>query len=225
MELRSIDLYEPVAVPATAARSGLTLAYDPTLKRMLDVLLAGIGLVLSLPIWLAVAIAIKLDSRGSVFFVQERVGLRGGSFSFIKFRSMREDAAALLEELRDANEASGPVFKIRNDPRITRVGRFIRKTSIDELPQLINVLRGEMSLVGPRPALVREAEAYSSMDRTRLLVRPGLTCLWQVRGRADVDFETWMRYDREYVQRRSLLLDLEILVRTVVVVLTCRGAY
>ena len=225
MELRSIDVYEPAAISTIAARSGFPLAYDPTIKRLLDVLLAGIGLVLSLPIWLAVAIAIKLDSSGPVFFVQERVGMHGRRFPFLKFRSMYADAEHRLQDLMPANEASGPVFKIRKDPRITRVGRFIRKTSIDELPQLINILRGEMSLVGPRPALVREAESYRPSDRDRLLVKPGLTCLWQVRGRADVDFETWMEYDREYVQRRSLLLDAEILLRTVVVVLTCRGAY
>jgi len=117
------------------------------------------------------------------------------------------------------------VFKIRHDPRITKVGRFIRRTSLDELPQLINILKGEMSLVGPRPALVRETESYRPADRVRLEVRPGLTCLWQVRGRSEVDFDTWMQFDREYVGRRSLLLDLEILLRTVVVVLTCRGAY
>ena len=225
MELRSIDLYEPAAIPTIAARSGFPLAYDPTIKRLLDVLLAGIGLVLSLPIWLAVAIAIKLDSSGPVFFVQERVGIHGRRFQFLKFRSMYADAEHRLQDLMQANEASGPVFKIRKDPRITRVGRFIRKTSLDELPQLINILRGEMSLVGPRPAIVREAESYRPSDRERLLVKPGLTCLGQVRGRADIDFETWMAYDREYVQRRSLLLDAEILLRTVVVVLTCRGAY
>ena len=128
-------------------------------------------------------------------------------------------------DLLAANEATGPVFKIRHDPRITKVGRFIRRTSLDELPQLINILKGEMSLVGPRPALVRETESYRPADRVRLEVRPGLTCLWQVRGRSEVDFDTWMQFDREYVGRRSLLLDLEILLRTVVVVLTCRGAY
>ena len=225
MELRSIDLFEPVAVPATATRSGIPLAYDPTFKRLLDVLLAGIGLVLTLPIWLAVAIAIKLESRGPVFFVQERVGYRGRRFQFLKFRSMYENAEAGLQHLLSANEASGPVFKIRNDPRITRVGKLIRKTSLDELPQLINVLRGEMSLVGPRPPIARETESYRPADHERFLVKPGLTCLWQVRGRSDVDFDTWMEYDREYVRDRSLLLDLQILLRTVVVVLSCRGAY
>jgi lipopolysaccharide/colanic/teichoic acid biosynthesis glycosyltransferase len=225
VELRSLDLFEPVAAPAAATRSGIPLAYDPTFKRLLDVLLAGIGLVLSLPIWLAAAIAIRLESRGPIFFVQERVGQGGTPFQCLKFRSMYEDAEERLHELLEANEATGPVFKIRNDPRITRVGKLIRKTSVDELPQLINVLRGEMSLVGPRPAIYRDAGAYSLDDRVRFRVKPGLTCLWQVRGRSDVDFETWMRFDREYVERRSLRLDVEILLQTVVVVLTCRGAY
>jgi lipopolysaccharide/colanic/teichoic acid biosynthesis glycosyltransferase len=184
-----------------------------------------VGLILSLPIWLIVGIAIKLDSKGPIVFVQERVGLHGQSFRFLKFRSMSSDAEERLQDLLAENEASGPVFKMRQDPRITRVGRLIRRTSLDELPQLINILKGEMSLVGPRPALVREAETYRPTDRVRLEVKPGLTCLWQVRGRSEVDFDTWMQYDREYVERRSALLDLEIMLRTVVVVLACRGAY
>jgi lipopolysaccharide/colanic/teichoic acid biosynthesis glycosyltransferase len=138
---------------------------------------------------------------------------------------MYNDAEERLQDLLAENEASGPVFKIRRDPRITRVGRFIRRTSLDELPQLLNILKGEMSLVGPRPALLRETESYRPSDRVRLEVKPGLTCLWQVRGRSEVDFDTWMEFDREYVGRRSLFLDLEILVRTVGVVLACRGAY
>jgi lipopolysaccharide/colanic/teichoic acid biosynthesis glycosyltransferase len=224
MELRSIDFGEP-ATAQVLARPRLRLAYDPHFKRLLDVLLAAIGLIVSFPIWLIVGIAIKLDSEGTIIFVQERVGLHGRTFRFLKFRSMYSDAEDRLQDLLAANEATGPVFKIRHDPRITKVGRFIRRTSLDELPQLINILKGEMSLVGPRPALVRETESYRPADRVRLEVRPGLTCLWQVRGRSEVDFDTWMQFDREYVGRRSLLLDLEILLRTVVVVLTCRGAY
>jgi lipopolysaccharide/colanic/teichoic acid biosynthesis glycosyltransferase len=224
MELRSIDFAESTVAPIVA-QPGLRIAYDPIFKRLLDVVLATVGLILSLPIWLIVGIAIKLDSKGPIVFVQERVGLHGQSFRFLKFRSMSSDAEERLQDLLAENEASGPVFKMRQDPRITRVGRLIRRTSLDELPQLINILKGEMSLVGPRPALVREAETYRPTDRVRLEVKPGLTCLWQVRGRSEVDFDTWMRYDREYVERRSALLDLEIILRTVVVVLACRGAY
>jgi exopolysaccharide biosynthesis polyprenyl glycosylphosphotransferase len=226
MELRSIDFdFAETTVAPTAARPGLRLAYDPLFKRLLDVVLASLGLILSLPIWLIVGIAIKLDSKGPIVFVQERVGLHGRPFRFLKFRSMYKDAEERLQDLLAENEASGPVFKIRRDPRVTRVGRFIRRTSLDEVPQLINILRGEMSLVGPRPALVREVATYRPDDRVRLQVKPGLTCLWQVRGRSEVDFDTWMQYDREYVERRSATLDMEIIVRTVFVVLACRGAY
>lgn len=224
MELRSIDMVEPT-VAQVIARPRLRLAYDPVVKRLVDVLLATFGLILSAPIWLLVGIAIKLDSKGPVVFVQERVGFHGQTFRFLKFRSMYSDAEERLQDLLAANEASGPVFKIRRDPRITRVGRFIRRTSLDELPQLINILKGEMSLVGPRPALVREVQTYRPSDRVRLEVKPGLTCLWQIRGRSEVDFDTWMEFDREYVRGLSAILDLEIILRTVVVVLACRGAY
>jgi lipopolysaccharide/colanic/teichoic acid biosynthesis glycosyltransferase len=224
MELRSIDLVEPT-VAHVIARPRLRLAYDPAVKRLVDVLLATFGLILSAPIWLLLGIAIKLDSKGPIVFVQERVGLHGQTFRFLKFRSMYSDAEERLQDLLAANEASGPVFKIRRDPRITRVGRLIRRTSLDELPQLINILKGEMSLVGPRPALVREVQTYRPSDRVRLEVKPGLTCLWQIRGRSEVDFDTWMEFDREYVRRRSAILDLEIILRTVLVVLACRGAY
>jgi lipopolysaccharide/colanic/teichoic acid biosynthesis glycosyltransferase len=224
MELRSIEFIEPT-IGQVIARPGFRLGYVPQFKRLLDVILATVGLVLSLPLWLVIGIAIKLDSDGPVVFVQERVGLRGRPFRFLKFRSMYLDAEERLQDLLGQNEASGPVFKMRRDPRITRVGRFIRRTSLDELPQLINILRGEMSLVGPRPALAREVAAYRPADRVRLEAKPGLTCLWQVRGRSAVAFDTWMEYDREYVLRRSPLLDLEILLRTVLVVLSCRGAY
>lgn len=194
-------------------------------KRVLDIVLAGLGLLGTLPIWIAIAIAIRLDSPGPAIFVQERVGLHGRTFRFLKFRSMYIDAEARLAELKDRNEMDGPVFKIRNDPRVTALGRFLRRTSLDELPQLINVLRGEMSLVGPRPGLPSEVAQYRPEDVVRLSVKPGLTCLWQVRGRSQVGFDTWMAYDREYVSRRSTWLDLAILARTVWVVLSCKGAY
>jgi exopolysaccharide biosynthesis polyprenyl glycosylphosphotransferase len=200
-------------------------AYDEALKRLLDVVLATLGMVATLPIWLGIVLAIRLDSPGPAIFMQERVGLHGRRFRFYKFRSMYVDAEQRLAELQAHNEIDGPVFKMRNDPRISRVGAFLRRTSLDELPQLINVLMGDMSLVGPRPPLPREVEQYRPSDLVRLSVKPGLTCLWQIRGRSNVGFDQWMEYDREYVRNMSLGLDLQILLRTVWVVITCRGAY
>ena len=195
------------------------------LKRVLDMMLAVLGLVGTMPIWLGIMLAIKLDSSGPAIFTQERVGQQGRRFRFHKFRSMHVDAESRLGEVMAHNETDGPVFKMRNDPRVTRVGVFLRRTSLDELPQLINVLKGEMSLVGPRPPLPREVEQYRPSDHVRLAVKPGLTCLWQIRGRSQVGFDQWMEFDREYVNNMSLWLDLQILVRTVWVVLSCRGAY
>jgi exopolysaccharide biosynthesis polyprenyl glycosylphosphotransferase len=200
-------------------------AYDATAKRVLDIILASIGLIASLPIWLVIAVAIMLDSPGPVVFVQERVGRNGRRFRFYKFRSMYLDAEHRLAELQHHNEVDGPVFKIRRDPRISRVGVFLRRTSLDELPQLINVLKGDMSMVGPRPPLPREVEQYRPEDLVRLTVKPGLTCLWQVRGRSTLSFETWMEYDREYVTNLSFWNDVRILFRTVGAVISCRGAY
>lgn len=199
--------------------------YEGVVKRLLDVLLAGLGLVGTLPLWFAIVVAIKVDSSGPAIFVQERAGLHGRRFRFYKFRSMYVDAEQRLADVQASNEMDGPVFKMRKDPRVTRVGAFLRRTSLDELPQLINVLRGDMSLVGPRPPLPREVEKYRLSDMVRLSVKPGLTCLWQIRGRSTVGFDTWMEFDREYVREMSLLLDLGILVRTMWAVLSCRGAY
>lgn len=199
--------------------------YELVVKRALDIALATLGLVATMPIWLVIALAVRLNSPGPAIFVQERVGERGRRFSFYKFRSMYVDAEARFAEVSARNEAAGPVFKMRRDPRVTPVGTFLRRTSLDELPQLINVLRGDMSLVGPRPPLPKEVEQYSPKDLVRLSVKPGLTCLWQVRGRSTVGFEQWMEYDREYVYNMSLWLDLRILLRTVGAVLSMRGAY
>jgi exopolysaccharide biosynthesis polyprenyl glycosylphosphotransferase len=202
-----------------------SLAYEEALKRLLDVVLATLGLVATLPLWLGIVLAIRLDSPGPAIFIQERVGIHGRRFRFYKFRSMYVDAEQRLAEVQAHNEIDGPVFKMRNDPRVSRVGTFMRRTSLDELPQLINVLKGEMSLVGPRPPLPREVEQYRPGDIVRLSVKPGLTCLWQISGRSDVGFDQWMEYDREYVRNMSLWLDLRILLRTVWVVICCRGAY
>jgi exopolysaccharide biosynthesis polyprenyl glycosylphosphotransferase len=199
--------------------------YEAVLKRALDILLTSLGLVASLPFWLVIALAIKLDSAGPAIFVQQRVGKNGRTFRFYKFRSMYVDAERRLTDVLAHNEIDGPVFKIRHDPRVTRVGEFLRRTSIDELPQLVNVFKGDMSLVGPRPPLPREVEQYRPSDRVRLSVKPGLTCLWQISGRSTVSFDQWMEYDRQYVSNMSLWLDLTILVRTVGAVLSCKGAY
>ena len=199
--------------------------YGGAQKRALDLILACLGLVATLPIWLVIILAVKLDSPGSAFFVQDRVGKDGRRFRFYKFRTMRVDAERMLVDLQRQNEVDGPVFKMRRDPRVTRVGSFLRRTSLDELPQLVNVLKGEMSLVGPRPPLPREVESYRPTDLIRLSVKPGLTCLWQIRGRSTCTFDQWMEYDREYVQGVSLRLDLSILVRTVWAVASCKGAF
>ncbi|MCP4007860.1 MAG: sugar transferase [bacterium] len=194
------------------------------LKRLIDVAGAAALLIATLPLWLAVALAIKLDSPGPVIFTQKRCGLRGRVFPCLKFRTMTTGAEQQLEDLQSDNELSGPVFKIRNDPRITRVGSFLRKFSIDELPQLLNVIYGQMSLVGPRPPVPGEVESYEIDHYGRLSMRPGLTCLWQVSGRNEIEFEDWVKLDLEYVERWSLLLDLQILVATLPAVISARGA-
>jgi exopolysaccharide biosynthesis polyprenyl glycosylphosphotransferase len=201
------------------------LSYETTLKRLLDLILAGLGLIATLPLWLAIVIAIRIDSPGRAIFVQDRVGINGRRFRFYKFRSMYADAEHRVEELQSSNEVSGPVFKMRSDPRVTRAGNFLRRTSLDELPQLLNVLKGEMSLVGPRPPLPKEVAQYRPGDMVRLSVKPGLTCLWQISGRSAVSFDEWMALDREYIGKMSLWFDLSILIRTVGAVLTMRGAY
>jgi len=193
-------------------------------KRGMDVILTGIGLVVISPILLTIAIAVKVSAEGPVLFGQERVGLNGRTFKMYKFRSMVVDAEELKAKLAHLNEMSGPVFKITNDPRVTTVGRFLRKTSLDELPQLWNVIRGDMSLVGPRPPLPSEVNMYDPKHRKRLAVKPGITCIWQISGRNEVDFEEWMEMDAEYVDRWSLWMDVEILAKTVPVVLMRKGA-
>ena len=194
-------------------------------KRAFDLLAGGLILLGCAPILLLIALAIKVDSPGPIFFRQERVGKDGRRFMMLKFRSMRRDADRLLAELRDRNEASGPLFKMRNDPRVTRVGRILRRASLDELPQLFNVLRGEMSLVGPRPPLQREVADYEDWQHGRLRAVPGMTGLWQVSGRSDVPFHDMVRLDLHYIRNWSLALDLEIMLRTIPAVLGNRGAY
>jgi exopolysaccharide biosynthesis polyprenyl glycosylphosphotransferase len=198
--------------------------YQMALKRLIDIVASGAALWILSPFFLLVAVLIKVTSPGPVIFRQVRVGLYGKRFNFLKFRSMVADADKLRANLADRNEQTGPVFKIRNDPRITPLGRFLRKYSIDELPQLVNVLRGDMSLVGPRPPLPSEVALYEPWQRRRLSVRPGLTCFWQVSGRNEISFETWMYLDMRYIDHWSLRKDLALILKTVPVVVTGRGA-
>lgn len=186
------------------------------LKRLMDIVGASLGLLLASPIMLIVAILIKLeDPKGPVFFSQVRNGAYPKTFKMYKFRSMYIDAEERLQELMHLNEQSGPAFKIKDDPRITKIGKFIRKTSLDELPQLFNVLKGEMSLVGPRPAIPREVEQYTDYQKQRLFVKPGLTCIWQVSGRNNIGFDEWVELDIEYIKKRSLWLDIKLILLTI----------
>ncbi|EPY2289512.1 sugar transferase [Clostridium sporogenes] len=191
-----------------------TIMYFVT-KRIIDILGSIIGLLLLSPILIITAIVIKLDSKGPIFFIQERVGKNGEYFNMYKFRSMVIDAEEKLYQLKDKNEMSGPMFKMKNDPRVTRVGSFIRRTSIDELPQLFNVLKGEMSLVGPRPNLPREVVKFTDYQKDKLLAQPGITCYWQVMGRNNIDFEQWIELDVKYVRERSTWVDIKLIFKTV----------
>lgn len=193
-------------------------------KRALDIVLATAFLLAVLPIWCTIALLIRFTSSGPVLYLHERCGKDGARFLCYKFRTMKTDAEAVRETLLHLNEMSGPVFKIRRDPRITLVGRWLRKSSLDELPQLVNVLRGDMSIVGPRPPLPREVERYTDHQRRRLGVKPGLTCLWQVSGRNLIDFDEWVELDIAYIKNRGFLYDLRLIARTIPAVLSCRGA-
>lgn len=193
-------------------------------KKLLDRVGAAVGIILTSPLMLVTAIAIKIDSEGPVIYRQKRTGCNGRVFDMLKFRTMTNGAEHLKNQLRHLNEMSGPVFKIKNDPRVTHVGRFLRKYSIDELPQLFNVLKGDMSLVGPRPPLPREVEQYAPWQHRRLSVKPGVTCLWQVNGRNKIDFDEWMKLDLRYIDRWSLKEDIRILAETVPTVLKGSGS-
>jgi len=194
------------------------------IKRIIDIIGALCGVLLLSPLMIVTSIWIKLDSKGPVFFAQNRVGQGGMGFKMYKFRSMCTDAEGLLDNLREKNEMSGPMFKIKEDPRVTKIGKFIRKTSIDELPQLFNVLNGEMSLVGPRPSLPKEVAQFTSFQKQRLIAKPGLTCYWQVKGRSDVSFEEWMEMDIEYIRRRNTWVDVKLIFKTVGVLFGDEGA-
>lgn len=194
-------------------------------KRCLDVLVSLFGMIVFSWVFAIVALVVRLTSSGRVIFKQTRVGAGGEEFTCYKFRSMRVGAEEEQEKLQHLNEADGPVFKIRNDPRLTPIGGFLRKFSLDELPQLYNVLRGDMSIVGPRPPLPCEVEHYSTRDFGRLAVKPGLTCLWQINGRSDIPFEDWIELDLKYIRTMSFWGDVVIVLKTIPAVLTGRGAH
>lgn len=194
-------------------------------KRVLDIVGATVAILLFSPLFLLTSLAIAVTSPGPLLYVSERIGRHGVPFRFFKFRSMRMDAESWLTDLQDVNEADGPIFKIREDPRVTPVGKVIRKLSLDELPQLFHVLSGKMSLVGPRPPIPSEVEEYGEWEFQRLLAKPGLTCIWQVSGRSNVDFATWVEMDLDYIQNWSLGLELKLLAKTMPAVWSGRGAY
>ncbi len=220
-----VDLRPPdqLALPL----SGLLAAprWKLAVKRAMDVVVASIMLVTLSPVLLLVVLGVRLTSRGPVLFHQERIGKDGKPFTFLKFRSMYANAELRLVEVLPDNEVTGPVFKIRDDPRVTPVGRFLRRSSLDELPQLLNILRGDMSLVGPRPPLPHEVATYSAREARRLRVKPGITCIWQVSGRSNLGFDAWVDLDLKYIDDWGLLMDLKLLLLTIPAVISGRGAY
>lgn len=231
LPLHSLHFERARLLSNSSARDGylhyMSTAHKPyqyAAKRLFDILASAVALVVLSPLLVLVALGIKLSSKGPVFFSQTRVGLHGVTFELLKFRSMVVNAEELKETLQQVNEQDGPVFKMQNDPRITGIGAFIRKYSIDELPQLINILRGDMTIVGPRPAVPKEVVQYKAWQRRRLSVRPGLTCYWQVSGRNAIGFEEWMRLDLRYVDEFALMLDFSLILQTFPAVLAGRGA-
>lgn len=195
------------------------------LKRGMDIVGSCAGLILLSPVFLLTAMAIKIEDKGPAVFIQNRNGLNSKVFRMYKFRSMCMDAPKMRSAMEQYNELDGPAFKMKDDPRITRVGKFIRKTSIDELPQLVNILKGEMSIVGPRPLPTYETEQLRPYYKRRMLVKPGLTCYWQISGRNDVEFDEWMKMDLRYAEKSSIGEDIKIILQTVITVLTGKGAY
>jgi exopolysaccharide biosynthesis polyprenyl glycosylphosphotransferase len=195
------------------------------IKRIMDITVSALALILLAPLFIIIGILIKIDSRGPIFFVQERVGYNKRRFEFYKFRTMTSDAEERQAELEHLNELSGPVFKIKDDPRITKIGKVLRKTSMDEMPQFFNVLKGDMSLVGPRPLPLRDYKHFEeNWQKRRFSIRPGLTCLWQIQGRSELSFEKGIEFDMEYIDHWSLLLDLKILVKTIPAIFSGTGA-
>jgi exopolysaccharide biosynthesis polyprenyl glycosylphosphotransferase len=219
-EMEAIVGDEPIWIEAKPAEQMRILS-----KRALDIIGSIIVLLLMAPVLVAVAVAIKLSDKGPVVFKQMRVGLNGKMFTMYKFRTMVQNAEVLKAKLEDKNEMSGPVFKIRHDPRITKIGALLRKTSLDEFPQLFNVIKGEMSLVGPRPPLMSEVKKYKRWQLERLSVKPGITCTWQVSGRNEIGFEDWMRMDVRYARTMTFIQDIKLLYKTFFAVISRRGAH
>ena len=207
------------------SESSMEFSLYEVIKRLIDVVCSFMGVLLLSPLFIIIAIIIKTTSKGPVFFSQKRVGKNGREFDMYKFRSMVVNAEELKEKLAAQNEMSGPMFKMKDDPRVTKVGKFIRKTSIDELPQLWNVLKGDMSLVGPRPSLPKEVAQFEDWMYKRLEVKPGLTCYWQVSGRNNIDFEDWMKLDVKYVEERNPWIDIKLIFKTVFVLFGDKNAH
>lgn len=205
--------------------SSMEFSLYEVIKRLIDVVCSFLGVLVLSPLFIIIAIIIKITSKGPVFFSQKRVGKDGKEFEMYKFRSMVVNAEELKEKLAAQNEMSGPMFKMKDDPRVTKVGKFIRKTSIDELPQLWNVLKGDMSLVGPRPSLPKEVAQFEDWMYRRVEVKPGLTCYWQVIGRNNIDFEDWMKLDIKYVDERSTWVDIKLIFKTVGVLFGDKNAH
>ncbi len=229
------DLYDTQVSRVSLLKMGeiLLLTLEPValdegklfIKRLIDVVVSVVSIIFLSPIMAVIALAIKIDSKGSVFFKQQRVGLHKRRFEMIKFRSMFDGSDERLHKIEHLNEAEGPIFKIANDPRITPVGGFLRQTSLDELPQLFNILKGEMSLVGPRPMSIRDVDLFDqSIQRKRFSVMPGLTCLWQISGRSNLPFSKWLELDLDYIDNWNLLLDFKILLKTIPAVISGEGA-
>jgi exopolysaccharide biosynthesis polyprenyl glycosylphosphotransferase len=225
LSLSRIDMESIEGIPLIGIKQASLDTVQLLVTRIVDVSLSVLGLVLGLPFWICIALAIKLTSPGVAVYRQTRIGLEGRPFKVYKFRTMYKNAEDGLNGLMERNQAQGPLFKIKDDPRITPVGRFLRRTSFDEFPQLLNVIRGEMSLVGPRPPLPQEVAQYQDWQKARLSIKPGLTGLWQVRGRSDISFDEGVLMDLYYIENWSLHLYFMILLRTIPAVLFSRGAY
>lgn len=207
------------------SESSMEFSLYEVVKRLIDIVCSFLGLLMLSPLFIIIAIIIKSTSKGPIFFSQKRIGKKGKEFDMYKFRSMVVNAEELKEKLAAQNEMSGPMFKMKDDPRVTKVGKFIRKTSIDELPQLWNILKGDMSLVGPRPSLPKEVAQFDEWMYKRLEVKPGLTCYWQVSGRNNIDFEDWMKLDVKYVEERNLWIDIKLIFKTVGVLFGDKNAH
>ena len=211
--------------PLFELRPPVLTGWDWAVKKGFDMLVSALVLIIGLPLWALIALAVKLDSRGPIFFIDHRIGVGEREFGMLKFRTMVADAAALQSELERSNEAEGALFKIREDPRVTRVGRLLRRFSLDEIPQIVNVFRGEMSLVGPRPLPLRDYRLLEDWHRARYSVLPGMTGLWQISGRSGLTFDDLVRLDFTYLENWSIWLDITIIARTIPAVITRRGAY